>query len=176
MSKTIDLPLRLTAFTCTVDSRGRILMVRHERLGVVRWEVPGGHVEPGETAAEAAARETAEETGVLVTPGRIVADCRHRWRGRRVDILYYEATPQSAVELRTTEARISEVAWMDPADMTAEDTSPLGWPVVQHVAARNEAVLHLTASHHRTAAGWEPLITESRLCVEWTRALNRLGR
>ena len=161
----IDLPLQLTAFACAVDAAGRLLMVRHERLGVVRWELPGGHVEPGESAAEAAVRETLEETGVLVTPGRIVADCLHRWRGRAVEIVYFEAEPQPSAVLGTTDERISEVAWIDPAELVPEETSALGWPVLEHVASGNSSVLHLSASHHRTAAGWEPLILSSRPCA-----------
>jgi len=162
----LDFPLRLTAFAYTLDAAGRLLMVRHERLGVVRWELPGGHVEPGEAAAEAAVRETAEETGVLVTPGRVVAECRHRWRGRSVEIVYFAATPRSTAGLGTTDPRIKEVAWVDPASLVAADTSALGWPVLKHVAAGNSSVLHLSASHHRTAAGWEPIIVSSRLCTE----------
>ncbi|TDD57813.1 NUDIX hydrolase [Kribbella antibiotica] len=165
-ARPIDLPLTLTAFTCTVDAGGRMLMVRHERLGVVRWEVPGGHVEPGETTAEAAVRETVEETGVLVTPGRVVADCVHHWRGRSVQIVYFEATPQSTAVLVTDDPRISAIAWVDPAELRPEETSALGWPVIQHVAAGNSSLLHLGASHHETAAGWEPLITSSRMCGE----------
>jgi 8-oxo-dGTP diphosphatase len=88
----LHLPQLLTAFTCTRDQLGRILMVQHERLGVVRWELPGGHVEPGETAPEAAARETAEEAGADVKVGRLVAERRHRWRQRTVDIVYLLAT------------------------------------------------------------------------------------
>jgi ADP-ribose pyrophosphatase len=44
----------------------RVLGVRQRRvaIGRVTWEVPAGLVEPGETPAEAAARELAEEVGL----------------------------------------------------------------------------------------------------------------
>ncbi len=40
---------------------GRLLWCRHENRET--WEIPGGHIELGETALEAAARELQEETG-----------------------------------------------------------------------------------------------------------------
>lgn len=40
---------------------GRLLWCRHQERDT--WEVPGGHIEEGETALEAAARELQEETG-----------------------------------------------------------------------------------------------------------------
>ena len=40
---------------------GRLLWCRHRDRQT--WEIPGGHIEPGESALEAAARELQEETG-----------------------------------------------------------------------------------------------------------------
>lgn len=42
---------------------GRLLWCRHQDRST--WEVPGGHIEEGETALEAATRELQEETGAL---------------------------------------------------------------------------------------------------------------
>lgn len=41
--------------------RGKLLWCRHRERST--WEVPGGHIEVGETAIEAAARELQEESG-----------------------------------------------------------------------------------------------------------------
>ncbi len=46
------------------------------------WSVPGGKAEPGETAAEAAGRETLEETGLRVRVGRAVVGGRDPDRRR----------------------------------------------------------------------------------------------
>ncbi|WP_035283714.1 NUDIX hydrolase [Actinokineospora spheciospongiae] len=55
------------------DDRGRLLLVRRGREpGRGLWSVPGGKVEPGESDAEAVVRETREETGLEVVPGRLV--------------------------------------------------------------------------------------------------------
>lgn len=50
----------------------RVLMVAHERDGRVRWELPSGLVEPGESLEDTAARETMEETHVLTRVGRLL--------------------------------------------------------------------------------------------------------
>lgn len=42
---------------------GKLLWCRHQARDT--WEIPGGHIEPGETALEAAARELQEETGAV---------------------------------------------------------------------------------------------------------------
>lgn len=46
------------------------LIARHDRRGRLVWSLPKGHLEQGETAEQAAAREVEEETGIR---GRLVA-------------------------------------------------------------------------------------------------------
>ena len=53
-----------------LDAEGRLLLVRQRDDGV--WTTPGGLVEPDERPADAVVRETWEETGLVVTPGRLL--------------------------------------------------------------------------------------------------------
>jgi 8-oxo-dGTP pyrophosphatase MutT (NUDIX family) len=63
--------LLLPSVTCLVfDDEGGVLLVEHGDTG--HWVAPGGSIEPGETPADAAARELWEETGLESVPRRIL--------------------------------------------------------------------------------------------------------
>src|SRR3954466_2932051 len=53
-----------SVFVAVPGRHGSLLLVRRRDSGM--WELPGGRVDVGETAVEAAVRETAEEAGVQV--------------------------------------------------------------------------------------------------------------
>lgn len=50
-----------------------LLIKRGTEPSAGRWSVPGGRVERGETLAEAVVREVAEETGLRVAAGPLIA-------------------------------------------------------------------------------------------------------
>ncbi|WP_026961622.1 NUDIX domain-containing protein [Alicyclobacillus herbarius] len=52
------------------DSHGRVLL--QKRADVDLWGIPSGHVEPGETVANAAVREVCEETGLRTRVKRLI--------------------------------------------------------------------------------------------------------
>lgn len=54
-----------------------------------RWVFPKGHVEDGETAADAAVREVAEEAGVMAYPIRRLRRVEQRRRGEQISIAYF---------------------------------------------------------------------------------------
>jgi len=50
------------------------------------WALPKGHLNPGETAEQAALREVLEETGLVTRTEHALGDIRYvyQWQGRRV--------------------------------------------------------------------------------------------
>lgn len=53
----------VSAATIVVNEAGEVLLIKGPRRG---WEMPGGQVEEGESLAQAAIRETFEESGIEV--------------------------------------------------------------------------------------------------------------
>jgi 8-oxo-dGTP diphosphatase len=59
----------VVAAAILLDSQGRVLLVGNDWQGYgnVRYTLPGGVVEPGETTTKALQREVKEETGLTIT-------------------------------------------------------------------------------------------------------------
>jgi 8-oxo-dGTP diphosphatase len=58
------------AAAVVLDSRGRVLLVRHT-YGRLNWELPGGASENGESVVDTALRELREETGLRASADRL---------------------------------------------------------------------------------------------------------
>jgi len=107
------------------DGLGRILTVR--KAGTSRFMLPGGKPEPGETAAQAAIRECAEELGLelgleqLTSLGVFTADAANE-PGLTLEGSVFEhplpGEPRAAAE-------IAELRWLDPSQSLTDDLAPL---------------------------------------------------
>lgn len=106
----------LVAWLVLLDREGRVLLGRRAGVsyGEGLWGLPGGHVEPGEGLAEAAAREAREEVGVRVDPAtlRFLGVSRYDLAGvTGTDFFFQAQTWEGTPEPRQ---HTSEVAWCAP--------------------------------------------------------------
>lgn len=93
---------------------GRVLLVRHTYMP--GWHFPGGGVEPGETAAEAARREGLEETGFAAEgPLRLHGLFLNASAATNRDhVAVYVATAFRQVRDFRRDAEIAEIGWFAP--------------------------------------------------------------
>lgn len=94
-----------------VVQSGRVLMVRRRvREGELSWQFPAGAIEPGETAEEAAVRETLEETGLTVEATKLLGERVHPKTGRAMSYTACRVLDGEAVV--GDEEEIAEIAWV----------------------------------------------------------------
>ncbi len=111
-----------SAFAAVRWVGGRLLLVRRCDSG--RWELPGGRVDVGETAVQAAVREAAEEAGVTIVVTGLVGvftDPGHVIRSPQGEVrqqfaLVFHARAVGGVPHGDL-AETSEAAWVAVADL-----------------------------------------------------------
>lgn len=111
------------AASIAVFDADRVLLVRRRQAPFAgRWSLPGGRIEPGESAAEAAARELAEETGLTVAalepvlamgPDEVEAD---------VEIAVHVAAYQGGTVRPSAE--VAEIGWFGASEIADLDATP----------------------------------------------------
>ena len=88
-------PLRRVVAALILRGEGpsREIFICQRRAGQpmgLKWEFPGGKIEPGETSEEALARELSEELDIAATIGDRITTIRHTYRnGGAIEIEFF---------------------------------------------------------------------------------------
>lgn len=104
--------------------RGKILLCGHATKNY--WYLPGGHIEPHESAADALAREFLEEAGQVVRVGKCVAIAEHIFRqGRKVrhevNLVFHVKLFDTKVESQEPQIAFN---WFAKSQLSAIDLRP----------------------------------------------------
>jgi 8-oxo-dGTP diphosphatase len=102
---------------------GRLLLVRraHDPWRGL-WCAPGGFCEPDEHPADAAVRETLEETGLATRVTGYLGVWISRYDDDWISVAYYHAVPEG--DAGEPGAEVDDVRWFDPSQLPSEVAPP----------------------------------------------------
>ena len=127
-------PVRLVVAALIL--RGREVLICQRRADqpmALKWEFPGGKMEPGESAEQALARELDEELGIDAKIGARVTRTRHTYRsGSSVDLQFF-AVHEFDREL--TNRIFNAMRWCELTDLPSYDFLAADRQLVRDLAA-----------------------------------------
>lgn len=110
--------------SAVITHEGEVLLVRRRvKEGSLSWQFPGGEVESGESAGQAAVREVREETGLAVADSTILGERVHPNTGRRMS--YVVCTVISGTARVVDDDELDDLAWVDRRNLN--DYVPYGF-------------------------------------------------
>jgi 8-oxo-dGTP pyrophosphatase MutT (NUDIX family) len=106
-------------FALVVVRRGDRFLVVHERKHGQTWYLPAGRVEPGETLAAAAVRETLEETGVPVVLDGVLRVEHSPGPQTRVRVFFHAHAADDTPPKSTPDEHSLAARWVTLAELSA---------------------------------------------------------
>jgi len=117
------------------DAQGRVLIAERPpgKHLAGRWEFPGGKIEPGESEAQALARELREELGIEVSAAHPELTLKHDYAEKRVQVSMW-IVDRYAGEPRGLDGQ--KLKWVVPAQLQDEDVLEADKPFIEALQRR----------------------------------------
>ncbi len=119
-----------------IERNGHVLVAQRppHKLLPLKWEFPGGKVEPGENPADAIIREIREELGCEIRVTRAIPPFIHDYKTVVIEMIPFvcalaPGTPEPHPHEHVT------ITWVPPTALSGYDLAAADWPVV-------DALLH----------------------------------
>lgn len=126
--------VRVDVALALIEQAGEWLVSRRSsgRVFAGLWEFPGGRVEPGESSAQAAVREAAEETGLEVAATDDLGEIETHHNETRI-VLHLVRCRPVAGEARPCDSALEEVRWVSPIELRTLPMPPVNGQIISRL-------------------------------------------
>jgi 8-oxo-dGTP diphosphatase len=124
-------PLPVPVVCAVIEREGRVLIAQRPpgKLMQLKWEFPGGKVEPGEEPAAAIVREIREELGCAIVIMKALPPFTHDYQTVVIEMIPFVCSLAPGSPEPHPHEHVA-VAWVSPAELRAYDLAAADWPVV----------------------------------------------
>lgn len=108
---------------------GRVLATQRSKSMSLplKWEFPGGKIEPEETASECVQREVLEELGMEVSIVKELVPVTHRYTDFSVTLYPFLCNHISG---QLTLHEHADACWLTPYELSSLDWADADWPII----------------------------------------------
>jgi len=113
---------------------------RHDATFPLKWEFPGGKLEPNETPKQALARELREELNIAVSIGPEIYRTRHRYPELpfELELIFFSVPLDTATAdkiAKSSFGSFEQIAWLPPSEIPSLDFLPADLELIRLLAS-----------------------------------------
>ena len=126
--------------TCAIIERDGLVLAAQRSAAMslpLKWEFPGGKIDPGESTEDCLRRELVEEMGICVCVGKHLPPCMHHYQTFAVTLYPFVCSIESGEIVLHEHAAIT---WLPAESLHTLDWAEADLPVIESYLAECESV------------------------------------